>query len=65
MMVREILKLGVEDRSIAPCDPKITAMLFFGALNWIPYWYQADGELDADQLAARVVDFVMTGLKPR
>jgi AcrR family transcriptional regulator len=64
-MVREILKLGVEDGSIKPCDPKITAMLFFGALNWIPYWYQADGELDADQLAARVVDFVMTGLKPR
>jgi AcrR family transcriptional regulator len=64
-IVRDILGQGVDDGSIAPCDPKITAMLFFGALNWIPYWYRTDGELDADQLAARVVDFVMTGLKPR
>ena len=64
-IVRDILKQGVEDGSIAPCDPKITAMFFFGALNWIPYWYRADGELDTDKLAERVVDFVMTGLKPR
>ncbi len=64
-VVRDILRQGVEDGSIAPCDPKITAMFFFGALNWIPYWYRAGGELDTDKLAERAVDFAMTGLKPR
>jgi AcrR family transcriptional regulator len=64
-IVREILVRGMADGSIAPCDPKITAMLFFGALNWIPYWYRADGELDTEQVAARIMDFVMKGLSPR
>jgi len=64
-IVRDILRQGVQDGSIAPCDPKIAAMLFFGALNWIPYWYRASGELGTEQLAERAVDFVMTGLRPR
>ena len=64
-MLREILRRGVADGSIAPCDPKITAMFFFGALNWFPYWYRQDGPLSVDQLAQSAIDFVMTGLKPR
>jgi AcrR family transcriptional regulator len=63
--VRAILRRGVADGSIAPCDPKITAMLFFGAMNWIPYWYSTDGELGVDALADRIIGFVMTGLAPR
>ena len=40
-------------------------MLFFGALNWIPYWYSTEGELGTDALGDRIIDFVMTGLAPR
>jgi len=63
--LRAILRRGVADGSIAPCDPKITAMFFFGAMNWIPYWYRTEGELGVDALAARVIEFVLTGLAPR
>lgn len=65
MAMRAILRRGVSDGSIAPCDPKITAMFFFGALNWIPYWYRTEGELGVDALAQRVTDFALTGLAPR
>ena len=59
MMMREILGRGAADNSIAPCDPKLTAMLLFGALNWLPYWYRADGEIHPDDLVERIVDFML------
>lgn len=64
-MMRDILRRGVEDGSIGPCDPKITAMLLFGSLNWIPYWYHAEGEIGIDALADRAVGFLLAGLKPK
>ena len=59
-MMREILRRGGADESIPPCDPKITAMFFFGALNWIPYWYKTGGEIDPDGLVDRIIDFMLT-----
>jgi AcrR family transcriptional regulator len=64
-MMREILRRGVADKSIGPCDPKLTAMFLFGALNWVPYWYRREGEVGIEALADRVIEFATTGLKPR
>jgi AcrR family transcriptional regulator len=64
-MLREILRRGVADGSIARCDPKITGMFFFGALNWVPYWYRPDGEIDVDGLTERVLGFLTDGVGPR
>jgi AcrR family transcriptional regulator len=60
LMMREILRRGAADKSIAPCDPKMTAMFFFGALNWLPYWYRVDGEISPDDLVNRITDFMLT-----
>ncbi len=42
---------GVADGSIAPCDPKLTAFLIAGSLNWIGHWYQPDGGWGSDEIA--------------
>jgi AcrR family transcriptional regulator len=65
MMMREILRRGAKDKSLAPCDPKMTAMFLFGSLNWIPYWYRPDGELNVEQLAQKVTQSLLAGLAPR
>ena len=31
---------GIQDGSIHPCDPKMTAFALAGALNWIAHWYR-------------------------
>lgn len=64
-MLREILRRGVADGSIGPCDPKITAMFFFGVTNWVPYWYNPDGEINVDGLTERALAFLTNGLGPR
>ena len=41
----------MRDGSIAPCDPKMTAFAFAGALNWIAHWYRDNQPLSAGELA--------------
>ena len=46
--IRRLIRAGIEDGSIEPCDPKITAFAMAGALNWIAHWYRASEPMDAD-----------------
>ena len=62
VILRDMLRRGIDDGSIEPCDTRIAAKFMFGALNWIPYWYSAEGELDVEGLADRAIQFVMRGL---
>ena len=55
----------MDDGSIAPCDPKITAFALAGALNWIAHWYRADQMLSATEIADAFVGFFERGLQPR
>lgn len=62
VILRDMLRRGIADGSIANCDTRISAKFMFGALNWIPYWYRTDGELGIEGLADHAIDFVMRGL---
>ena len=35
----DILRRGIEDGSIAPCDVRMTGNAIMGSINWIPKWY--------------------------
>ncbi len=63
--IRRLLREGIQDGSIAPCDPKMTAFALAGALNWIAHWYREDQSLSGAQIAAAVVSFFEGGLRPR
>ena len=38
----EILRAGIEDGSISPCDVRMTGNAIMGSINWIPKWYHGD-----------------------
>ena len=61
-MLRVILDEGVRDGTLDWPDPKLTAMFIFGAMNWIPRWYHADGTLGLDQLTERLTALVMRAI---
>ena len=63
--IRRLIKEGMDDGSIRPCDPKMTAFALAGALNWISHWYREDESLSPTQIAARFSDFFDNGLRPR
>ena len=63
--MRRLLAAGIEDGSIEPCDPKMTAFAMAGALNWIAHWYRENEPMTPDELAEAFVDVFGRGLLPR
>ncbi|MDH4124208.1 MAG: TetR/AcrR family transcriptional regulator [Gammaproteobacteria bacterium] len=58
-----LLKTGIEDGSISPCDIRMTGNAIMGAINWIPKWFHGD-----QRTAARVLqefpEILSCGLRP-
>jgi AcrR family transcriptional regulator len=62
MEFRRLVAAGVEEGSIAPCDPKMTAFLIAGALGWIGRWYQPGGEYEPEQIADQFIATLCDGV---
>lgn len=63
--IRRLLREGVKDGSVQPCDVKMTAFALAGALNWIAHWYRANQGMTAGQVADAFVTIFEEGLRPR
>jgi AcrR family transcriptional regulator len=63
--IRRLLRQGIDDGSVEPCDPRITAFAIAGALNWIAHWYREGQTMDADEVAAAYVAVLDNALLPR
>ena len=63
--LRRLLRAGIDDGSIQPCDVKMTAFALAGALSWIGQWYRAGEQLAPREIAARFMELFANGLKPR
>jgi AcrR family transcriptional regulator len=63
--IRRLIREGIADKSVAPCDPKMTAFALAGALNWIAHWYRDNQALKPADIARTFVDIFDHGLRPR
>ncbi len=59
---RSLVAQGVQEGSLAPCDPKMTAFVIAGALSWIGRWYQSDGDYSAAQVVEQCIATLMHGV---
>ena len=63
--IRRLLREGVQDGSIHPCDPKMTAFALAGALNWIAHWYRENQSMSGAEIAETFIAVFESGLEPR
>ncbi len=63
--IRRLIREGIQDGSIHPCDPKMTAFALAGALNWIAHWYRESQSLTGAEIADAFVTVFENGLRPR
>ena len=63
--IRRLIREGVQDGSIEPCDAKMTAFALAGALNWIAHWYRENQSMTGAQIAEAFVTIFEGGLRPR
>ncbi|MEJ1171227.1 TetR/AcrR family transcriptional regulator [Variovorax sp. CCNWLW235] len=62
---RRLIAEGVDEGSLAPCDPKMAAFMLAGALSWIGRWYRPDGDLTPDQIADQGIELLLNGVLHR
>ena len=64
-MLRTIIAGGIEDGSIAPCDPKIAAFTLFGAMNWIIQWFDPALGYTAAEIAVQMNELFVNGMRAK
>lgn len=62
--VKALVKSGIRDGSIRPCDVKLTVFAIFGALNWIGRWYHSDGANSPLAIGATFAEILTASLIP-
>ncbi|MGE4481949.1 TetR/AcrR family transcriptional regulator [Acidocella sp.] len=60
--LRRVVRDGVADGSLSPCDPKLAIFTVLGAINWITRWYKPNGELPPEQIAHSITQQLLRGL---
>ena len=60
--LRSFVQEGIDDGSIAPCDPKLAAFSIAGALNWICMWYEPGGSLSPEEIATQFAHTLTQGI---
>jgi AcrR family transcriptional regulator len=63
--LRSLIKEGIADGSIVPCDPRLAAFSIAGALNWVCTWYDKRGPLSAAEIASGLAETLTQGLVNR
>ncbi|MDX2149853.1 MAG: TetR/AcrR family transcriptional regulator [Bryobacteraceae bacterium] len=61
--LRVFVREGIDDGSIAECDPKLTAFAIAGAINWLSMWYRPGGALSPEEIASGFVQTFANGLR--
>jgi AcrR family transcriptional regulator len=62
--VRQVLEDGMRQGLFATGDPKLLAFALFGAVNWIPRWFNPQGPSTSQEIADRFAEYLIAGLRP-
>ncbi|MFY8190326.1 MAG: TetR/AcrR family transcriptional regulator [Bacteroidia bacterium] len=60
-----IIENGIEEDLFDNVDKKFAVLSILSSVNWINEWYSADGNMNANEIAQKISDFVMGGLRKK
>jgi AcrR family transcriptional regulator len=60
-----IIENGIEEDVFDNVDKKFAVLSILSSVNWINEWYSADGNMNANEIAHKISDFVMGGLRKK
>jgi len=60
--VRQVIEEGMASGTFVRNDAKLIAFAMFGAVNWIPRWFNPEGAATSDEIADRFSDYLIAGL---
>ena len=60
---RKIINDGIKADLFARRDAKLVSFVIFGAINWIPRWYDPAGRATSHEIAQVFADYLVAGLQ--
>lgn len=62
---RVIVKEGIEEDVFDAVDEKFAALTILSTVNWINEWYNPEGNMTPAQIAQKLSDFIIGGLRKK
>jgi TetR/AcrR family transcriptional regulator len=56
--LRDMIRAGIADGSIVPCDPKLAVFTMLGAVHWVSKWFNQGGAWSADAVSTALTDLL-------
>jgi AcrR family transcriptional regulator len=63
--LKVILEEGVNEDIFDNVDQKFATLTILSTVNWINEWYKSEGTMNAEQIAQKLSDFIMGGLRKK
>lgn len=63
--LRSFIVEGIDDGSIAQCDPKMAVFAIMGSVNWISRWFKPGAGWSSADVAKGLVDIFTLGMQVR
>ena len=60
-----IIENGIEEDLFETTDKKFAVLSILSSVNWINEWYDAAGNMKPVEIAQRISDFVLGGLRKK
>ncbi len=61
--VTEIIETGITEQIFVEGDKRFAVLTILSTVNWISEWYNPKGKMKPNEIAQKLADFVLTGLK--
>ena len=56
--LRDLIRAGIADGSIVPCDPKLTVFTILGAVHWVSKWFNQGGAWSPEAVSTALTDLL-------
>jgi TetR/AcrR family transcriptional regulator len=56
--LRDLIRAGIADGSIVPCDPKLTVFTILGAVHWVSKWFNQGGAWSPEAVSKALTDLL-------
>jgi len=60
--IRRIIHDGIRSGIFRPADPKLATFAILGSINWIPYWFDPQGEASSIEIGEEFAEHLISGL---
>ncbi|HSW36348.1 MAG TPA: MaoC/PaaZ C-terminal domain-containing protein [Candidatus Limnocylindrales bacterium] len=65
LIIQNLIREGIKQGYFIPENEKVLSYTILGSINWVYVWFRDEGELNKEQIAHVMTDYLLHGLRRR